>query len=265
MIKKIIALFCASVFVFCGCGESKDIPDEETVSELGDAVAATNSETRVSGKYMLEITFGDSAVLYYAMGNAAWDTDKKTASVFFDQTYLGESSVAANYFSDGKMISVDDGAVITTERESEMLFSRFPYAKLPEYSSEHGGITVSNSASGKTFTVMRSDTKELCNTVVGGDLYTIASVIKKPQPDKTQYGDTTCVYTVADGRVIGCRYEFDVKLFDTPAYIPNYSVPESEYTLDIHVVAKITYTGFGESVEIAEYSEDTKSDVSEEK
>lgn len=261
MIKRIIALLCASVLIFCGCGDGADTPDEETVNELCLAINATNSETRLSGKYMLEMTFGDSAVLYYALGNVAWDTEKKISHVSFNQTYLGKSSVAENYFADGTMISVDDGNVITAERESDTLFSKFPYARLLEYSSGQGGITVSNSASGKTFTVVYKNTEELSKWVVGEDIYSIASVIKKPQTDKTQYGDTTCVYTVSDGKVVGCRYEFDIKLFDTPAYVPGYSVPESDYTLDIHVVAKMSYESFGEGVEISEYSE--PSDMSE--
>ena len=249
------------IFIFlCSCEEPEVEPDAESVSELSAAIEATNRENRVSGKYMLEITFGDSAVLYYALGNAAWDCENKTASALFDQTYLGDSSVAANYFADGKLISVDDGEVMEFERDADTLFSRFPYAKLQEYKSEQGQIKVSSSAQGKTFTVKRSDTKELCDTVFGGDIYTIATVIKKPQYEKTQYGETECIYTVSDGKVIGCRYEFDVKLFDTPAYIPGgYSVPESEYTLDVHIVAKITYEKFGNGVEVSEYSETTDS------
>ncbi len=259
MIKKIIAVLCSLVFVLCACQETESTPDAEVVSELCEAIEATNVENRVSGKYMLEITFGESAVLYYALGNVAWDVESKTASVLFDETYLGDSSVRANYFADGKLISVDDGEVLSFDREAETLFSKFPYAKLPEYSTEQGQITVSNSAQGKTFTVKRTDTKELCETVVGSDIYTIASVIKKPQTDKTQYGDTECIYTVSDGKVIGCRYEFDIKLFDTPAYIPGgYSVPESEYTLDLHVVAKMTYEEFGSDAEVLEYSEESE-------
>ena len=263
--KKIIAVIFAFALLFCSCKEVENPPKAEDVAELRDAISATNNESSVSGKYMLEITFGDSTVLYYALGNVAWDVEKGVSSVLFDETYLGDSSVRANYFAENKLISVDDGEVLTLERDAETLFSKFPYAKLPEYSEEHGGINKNNSANGKTFTVKRTDTKELLDTVVGNDIYTIATVIKKPQPEKTQYSDTECIYTVSDGKVVGCRYEFDVKLFDTPAYIPGgYSVPESEYTLDLHVVAKVTYEKFGSDVTVSEYSETSEtSDVSE--
>ena len=254
--KKIIAIIFAFALLLCSCGSDENITDAEQITELCDAISATNNESSVSGKYMLEITFGDSAVLYYALGNVAWDTEKSIASVLFDETYLGDSSVRANYFSDNKLISIDDGEVLTLERDAKTLFSKFPYAKLPEYSTEQGGININNSANGKTFSVKRTDTKAICDIVVGGDIYTIANVIKKPQPEKTQYSETECIYTVSDGKVVGCRYEFDVKLFDTPAYIPGgYSVPESEYTLDLHVAAKVTYEKFGRDVTVTEYTE----------
>ncbi|MBQ4317054.1 MAG: hypothetical protein IJC20_02280 [Clostridia bacterium] len=255
MIKKLIILLCVLAFVLGSCGKQEETVDEEAVSSLSEAINATNVETKFSGKYMLEITFGDSAVLYYALGNAAWDSEKGVASATFDQTYLGVSSVAANYFENGKMTSVDNGTVLELERDKDTLFSKFPYAKLPEYKSEYGNIVISESSQGKTYKIKRSDTKDLCDIVVGGDIYTIANVIKKPQPEKTQYGETECVYTVKDGKVVGCRYEFDVKLFDTPAYVPGgaYNVSESEYTLDIHVTAKVTYEKFGDDVEVLTY------------
>ncbi len=256
MSKKLISFLIVLSILLCGCGEREETADPEIVSQLSDAIAKTNSENRFSGKYMLEITFGDSAVLYYALGNVAWDSEKGVASAVFDQTYLGESKVMENYFSDNKMISVENENAIPTDRDASELFSKFPYAKLPEYSSNYGKITVSDSAQGKTFSLKRTDTKTLCDTLIGDDIYKLANVIKKPQPDKTQYGDTTCIYTVSDGKVIGCRYEFDIKLFDTPAYVPGgYSVPESDYTLDLHIIAKVTYQAFGEDVEVLEYSE----------
>lgn len=257
MIKKLVIILCVFAFILVSCGtEEETMVDEEVVSSLNSAINATNNENKISGKYMLEITFGDSAVLYYALGNAAWDSAEGTASAVFDQTYLGVSSVGENYFADGKLISVDDGAVMEFDRDKDTLFSKFPYAKLPEYKSEYGNIAISASSLGKTYKIIRADTKELCDTVVGGDIYTIANVIKKPQPEKTEYGKTECVFTVKEGKVIGCRYEFDVKLFDTPAYIPGgaYSVPESEYTLDIHVTAKVTYEKFGDNVTVLTYN-----------
>lgn len=258
MIKRLIAALCLLAVCLCGCNGA-DAPDEATVNELCEAIKETNSQTRTAGKYMLEMTFGDAVVLYYALGNVAWDRDAATASVTFNQTYLGESSVCANYFANGVLVSVDDGVALQSERDKDTLFSRFPYVELPEYSTEQGNIEVATTASGKTYTVVRKDTEDIVDAVIGGDIYTIASVIKKPQPEKTQYGDTACVYTIDNGKVVGIRYEFDVKLFDTPAYVPGYSTPESEYTLDIHIVAKLSYTDFGSEVEIAEYSQPEES------
>lgn len=259
MIKNLVVILCVLAFVLSSCGNEEETVDESVVATLNSAINATNNENKISGKYMLEITFANSATLYYALGNAAWDSEEGIASATFDQTYLGVSSVGANYYKNGVMTSVDDGVAMELERDRDTLFSRFPYAKLAEYKSEYGNISTSASSLGTTYKLTRIDTKELCDVVVGGDIYTIANVIKKPQPEKTEYGATECTFTVKDGRVVGCRYEFDVKLFDTPAYIPGgaYSVPESEYTLDIHVTAKVTYEKFGDDVTVLTYTDES--------
>ena len=57
-----------------------------------------------------------------------------------------------------------------------------------------------------------------------------------------------------DNKVLSARYEFTVKLFDTPNGSANYTPPESEYTLELKVVAKVSYTDFGEGVKIEKYS-----------
>lgn len=250
-IKAFVLLLCLSLLL-CSCGGNGRI-DKEAVASLSDAIEATNSETRVSGKYMLEISFGDSVTLYYASGDAAWDLAEETAHAIFTQTYLGSTGEAENYYSDGVVLSVAESGSVEVEREPDELFSMFPYAKAFSLPDDISELSVSQSTLGKTYTVKRSDTADICSKVIGGDIFTIVDVLKKPQADKTQYSDATCVYTVNDGRLTAYRYEFDVKLFDTPAYIPGYSVPEDEYTLELHVVARMSYNGFGSDVTVKEY------------
>lgn len=252
MRRAAIVFLLALSLLICGCADGQKTQSAALAEELRGAISASNAETRVSGKYMLEITF-EGVTLYYALGDAAWDSEKKIASVIFTQTYLGDSSEAENYFSDGKVVSVDDGVGITVERDADEIFSKFPYARLADLPSDIGEITEKTSSVGRTLTLTRSDTASICDAVVGSDIFTLVGVLKKPQADKTQYSDTVCTYTVADGKIAGYRYEFDIKLFDTPAYIPGYSVPEEEYTLDLHVVAKMTYEKFGDGVTVPLY------------
>jgi hypothetical protein len=74
--------------------------------------------------------------------------------------------------------------------------------------------------------------------------------LKKPQKEKTEYSDTKCVVTVKDGAVASARYEFDIKLFDTPSVVEGYTPPEKEYTIKLHITAKVVYEKFGDKVEI---------------
>lgn len=264
MIKRLISILLAvfSVFLF-GCSDETVIDNTETARDLNAYAEAVNKESRVDGEYFLSITFGEGAVLYHADGDIAWDIGTKTAYAEFGQTYLGDSSVMKNYISGGKVISVDDGEKSESTRDETELFAKFPYAKILLHDEKCGNISISESAIGTAYEFTRTDTKEIFSRLIGEDIFDLVFSIKNPQRDKTQYKDTKCVYTVKDGKIVSCRYEFDVKLFDTPAYIPNYEQPEEEYTIDLHISAKITYNSFGDGVVIKEYTEES-SDSSEE-
>ena len=252
---KLITLILALSCLLCACvGGGETVNNEENAKKLNTAIESTNGESRVAGEYMLEVTFGEGTTLYYAMGDVSWDSKSLLAYAEFDQTYLAVSSRVKNYFANGKMISVDGGETIESKRESTELFSKFPYANIAPYGKSCGDIKVGSNSVGTTYTFTVTNAKSLSNTIIGEDIYTIAKVLKKPQPEKTQYGDIKCVFTVKDEKIVSCRYEYSLKLFDTPPYVPGYSVPESEYTLDVKIVAKITYNSFGDGVEINEYS-----------
>ncbi len=253
---RICLITCLLVLslVLCGCTDGGNVNNGEVLTELNGAIESVNAEERVSGEYMIEITVS-GVTLYYAKGDIAFDRQTNVAFNDFTQTYMSVSSVAKNFYSNGKLISVEKGNVTEFDRTSEQILGKFPYCKLLKLPENISGVTEKSSSVGRTVELVRKDTSVICESVVGKDIHNLASVIKKPQPDKTQYSDTKCVYTVKDGRVVGCRYEFTVKLFDTPAYVPGYSVPESEYTVDLDIVAKVNYDGFGDGVAITEYSE----------
>ncbi len=253
MKKCFISCLLALSLLLCGCADSGST-NGELLTELNQAIESVNAEALVSGGYMIEITVS-GVTLYYAKGNIAFDRISNTAYNDFTQAYMGNSVVSQNYFANGKLVSVEKGNATSFDRTAEQIMGKFPYSKLLTLPENISGVTEKSSSVGRTVELVRTDTDVICDSVVGKDIYTLVSVIKKPQPDKTQYSDTNCIYTVKDGRVVGCRYEFTVKLFDTPAYVPGYSVPESEYTVDLAVVAKVNYEDFGEGVTVSEYSQ----------
>ncbi len=258
MKKKLICLALVLVAVLFGCeptDQSKNNDEKVNSESLNAKVNDVNSKDKIAGEYMLEMTFGEGVTLYYALGEMAWDREAQTAFTDFSYSYLGVSGKTENYFKNGKLTSVDGGEVITGDRKAEELFSKIPYSSMPLYSGDCKGLVVSDTSSGTAYSFTRSDTKKLSKMFVEDDIYDIVTVLKKPQPEKTQYSDMQCVYTVNDGKLVSCRFEFDMKLFDTPAYVPGYSVPEEDYTIDIHVNAKITYKQFGNDVSVEEYSE----------
>lgn len=245
---KALCVAISLAAVFCGC--SGENSTNAAAEELNGAVSAVNEENSVSGDYVLEITFGAGNVLYYSKGNIKFDRSERKAFADFSHTWLGTAAAVLNYYSDGIMISVSDGELLETERDADELFSKFPYSQLP-LCEDGCKVSVGSNSLGKTFSLTRSDTEKICETVVG-DIYSLVTVIKKPQKDKTKYGDTTVTYTVSDGKAVACRYEFSVTLFDTPAYVPGYQPSESEYSVELKVSAKVGYSDFG--VEVTEYS-----------
>ncbi len=257
--KRFFCLMLMLVLSLCGC--EKDVKPTVEPEALNEKVALVNEKQRLSGDYQLELTFGDRQTLYFSKGEVAWDRLEKSAYAFFDQTYLGSSSKTENFFKDGKMLSVSDGEKIDDERDSDELFSKFPYCKIPLHNESCGEITESTSTVGQAFSFSRSDGKEISRLFVEDDIFDLVGVFKKPQKDKTEYGEVQCIYTVKDDRIVSCRFEVDMKLFDTPPYIPDYSVPEEEYTITVHVTAKISYDN-SENITIKEYSEE--SDASKE-
>lgn len=236
--------------VSCGEGESLNPDAKNTLCGYIDNI---NAETRLSGEYMLEISFGEGSVLYYSNGKMAWDRAEEKISSSFSQTYLGVSSRLENYFSNGKMVSVEDGDAIESERTAESFLTKFPYFSLP--SPEDEKVVLGNNTKGESFSFELSSSKALCDALVGDDIYTLVTVLKKPQKELTEYGKASCIYTVSEGKIVSCRYDFDIKLFDTPAYIPGgMSQPEEDYTIVIRISARLEYGETGDSVEISEYS-----------
>lgn len=251
--KKIISLILIlSLILLWGCNKQND-----TTADLANVQAAvdkTNSENPLSGEYVLEITFGEGSVLYYAKGDILWDREQSKAYGSFDQTYLGASAKLENYYSNGTMISVESGNAVNVQRDADEVFSKFPYFKLP---AAEGEVIKGTNTLGDSYKFSINDTKSLSNLIVGEDIYSLVTVLKKPQKDKTEYSQAQCIYTVKDDKVVSAKYEFDVKLFDTPAYNPNYSQPESEYTLTIHVSAKVSYDFSQENIVIPQYSDES--------
>lgn len=250
---RFLRIITAAVLLFSvllvSCGESKEID----VTPVRDAVSEMNGRNSVKGKYQLEITFGGGNVLYFSAGDVMFDRAGEKAFADLEHTYMGASSKLENYFSDGKMISVEDGKAISEKEDPDELFSLFPYCKIPDIGENPEGIKKISNSLGDMYEFSFEDGKKACDIIVGTEIYELAGVLKNPQKDKTEYGQVKCFYTVFGGKLKKCRYEFSVKLFDEIPYRPSYSVPEEEYTIDLDITANLTFDDSSE-IKIPEYS-----------
>ncbi len=246
--KRILA-FIFSALLLCGCAGEPSID----TTPLDSAVENVNGQSRLWADYALEITFGDGKVLYYSAGDARWDRELKKGSMAFTQNYIGEATQVESFFQGKSMINISNGSVVEYIRDTNVLLANFPCFTLPK-ADKGTSVSVGANSLGQAYRFSLADTKSLLKQLIGGDIYVLANVISLPQKEKTEYGAAECTYTVADGELVSARYEFDVKLYDTPVVSPNGRPDESKYTLDLHVSAKISYKGFGDKVEIEEYS-----------
>ena len=243
--RKFILIICAAL-LFAGCAAS----DNNNTQQLNTAISAVNSESKISADYMLEISFGGS-VLYYSAGSANWDKAEKTGNLQFKQTHLGAASEIKSFFTPKSMINITNGKVYEYNRNAETLLSVFPCFAVP---APQGKVTLGKNSIGDTYKFTRTDGKELLKSLIGGDIYSLATAITKPQRDKTRYGEVECTYTLKDGGLNSCRFEFDVTLYDTPLASAAGLPDESKYTLNLHISAKVTYKATGAGVKVEKYS-----------
>lgn len=232
-----LAAVLAAASLLCGCSGKPDY-----APELNAAAENRAAQEKLGGECMLEITAPESAAtVYYLRGSFSCDKSEKTAYLEFDQTWLGMSSRAFNYFSGGVVTNITDGERFEEPREAEELLNKFPYFAPEPRRGSDGAVSRTEAAKGYSYSYTRKNGAEFCESVLGGDVYGLVPVLKQPQPEKTVYSDVRFTCTADGGALLSYGCEFDVTLFDTPAYVPGYSVPESEYTIKLHVTARITY------------------------
>ncbi|MBO4452373.1 MAG: hypothetical protein J5793_00405 [Clostridia bacterium] len=240
----ILILAAAVLFAFAAC--SSESPDA-----LNEAINAHNAPGTLSAEYSLEISTLSGSSIYYVKGAFDADRTAKKAYTSFAQSWLGSTAEGENYFSGGKVYSLSEDCEVYESTPDYDILALFPYIDIPLYGDSCKGLSKGENARGVSYTYTIVSDPEFCKKFTG-DIYTLAYTIKEPQTDKTEYGDIRCTVTVADGVLLSFICEFDVKLFDKPAYIPGYSVPEEEYTTNLHVSAKLNYKDF--SGGIPEYS-----------
>ena len=234
--RRTIALIIAAALL-CACGG-----DRVDAAGLNAASSACAGKDRHSGQYMLEITFAENtATLYYARGDFEYDRAGKTASLDFSQTWLGSSSKARNDYKDGVITNTTDGETFEVPREAELLFSQFPYFAPPLCLETDSNLSEHPGARGTQYTFVRKNASDFCKAVVGGDVCDLVPALRQPRREETSFGDVAFTCLVEGESLLSFGCEFDVTLYDTPAYIPGYSVPEEEYVITLHVTARVSY------------------------
>lgn len=244
MIKRLILLTLSALLLFCGCAEELG-DNSEYKALLEEYTQSLNSQTAASADYMLEIT-ADGAAVYFITGSAAWDREKELLSKTFSRTHLGYSVEMSHYF-DGETLTVtENGIERSVKPQGISPMEQFPCMEI--FSAEENAvITAGENIQGQTYSFTLGNTRELSYSIFGGDISSLMVVMNSPLTEKTRYSDTVCTYTVADGRILSCRYEYDVTLYDAPATDDEAGTEEE---LSVHVSAKIAFTNFGSNVKV---------------
>ena len=255
MKKSIALLLLISVFALAliGCQQ------KEEYSDLSEAIENTNSKERYSANFLAEFTFdNDLVTLLFAQGFYSVDRDKNLLYSEFVQTHLGHSGRYTEICKDGYVYADLDGEKNRYKKNTAEHLEYIYYSTALNFKYEdidHLKTAENSDGTLYSFTV-NGDYDDKLMTMLGEGIYSTAQ-IKKPQKEKTRFGEIKCEYNLTEDEngiktLLSRQIVFKVYLYDTPPYSPTYTPPEEDYMLELKVRFKLSYKDFGEAVSIPE-------------
>ncbi|PKM63123.1 MAG: hypothetical protein CVU97_01850 [Firmicutes bacterium HGW-Firmicutes-21] len=244
----LLAVLAALLF---GCGNNEDF------SVVQGAVENTNAVKRYKANFVTDLTFENgSATLLFMQGEYSIDREKQIMSSSYVESYLGASSSLVERYFDGYVYTDIDINKTKYQRSADELFGYMYFSEPIAFEEKDiKNLSVRNSSEGTLYSfTVKSGYDEQLLKLMGEGIYALAH-ITKPQTEKTRFSDINVEYIIAENGegepILASRQMvFTMHLYQTPAYTPWYTPPESDYRLDLKVRIKVSYKDFGDEVEI---------------
>ena len=232
--RRFWCLALAVLFCFGGCGTAN-----ADTAPLKTAITGQGFKT--NSKFTLNITFGEEekATLLFAMGSFEADYENNTLSAEMARTVLASASRVSLSYDGSVCKTTVDGEEHTEEMTPEAVFGGLIYTRpfLPE-DLENSRVTLSSDGL-YTVKCKTADSTRLFG-LLGDDIYQIAK-INVPKKEKMYCSDAVFTYRIKDGKICDYGLSYEVHLFETPPYIPNQKVDESDYELVLWVDFSASY------------------------
>lgn len=247
--KRLAALILPLCLLFAACSKEPPVPAED-IAAVQAAVDAFNAATKRDTVFRLSIgKESEEEVLFFTSGNAAVKNDAPIAmSGRITQIEKGDAVTGDMFYKAGAYYYDNGYGKYYMEMKRESFLQQFFCTDVP-FPETVQSLRKAESAGGLKYEFAADAMGDRFNAMFATDIYT-AAALRKPNREKTAFSNAVYSYVVKDGALVSASISFDVALYETAAYYPNYTPTEEELVHRFSVTYELTVNAIGASVEI---------------
>ncbi len=249
--KRLAALILPLCLLFSACAETPERIADEDIESARSAVAAFNAETRRDTVFRFSVSkSGEEDVMFFTAGNAAVQKEAPIAMSGRITQIEGGAAVTGDMYYKAGAYYYDNGGKYYMIMDRESFLRQFFCADVPFPDSESlDSLRKAESSGGMKYEFEGDSDAESFASMFAEDLYKVVG-LRRVDRDKTVYGAASYSYVVNDGALTAVKIGFEVTVYDTAAYYPNYTPTEDELKHCFYVNFELSVTATGSDVNI---------------
>ncbi len=249
--KRLAALVLPLCLIFfSACNEPAATVDSSDVAVVSAAVESFNGETLRDTVFRLSFSEKDAdEVLFYTSGNAAVRNEAPIAmSGRMTQIEHGNAITADMFYKAGAYYYENGSGKYYLVMNRESFLKQFFCADVPMPDSPYA-LRKAESSGGLKYEFGAKGSDSVFQALFADAVYD-AAPLRRVDRKRTTFGNGLFSYVIKDGSLTAVTISFDVSMYDTPAYYPNYTPTDAELMHEYTVTYELTVTNTGDSVNI---------------